>query len=385
MLALAAVAALIFLVIVSASYRRSPDLGGLLTGIFTGLLTGLIVALVGMWVLVWLASPKTQHVIDTTKAGELEELLAATLADLEATRADVIRVIRARLVTRVPLGLAAGVGCWMLAHFGKKPPGLFDLLLFAGMGGLLGYAWASFKLSDKYRRLYKSRVLPQLAAQFGALTYRPAVIPDMGVMRNQRVFRDFDGVTAEDEIFGTYRGLPISIAEVKLTCGSGKDRQTVFDGLLTTVELPRRLAGTTAIIADNGMLGNLHDRIESKERERVQLEDPRSEKAYEVYATDQIGARALLTPAFMERLLTLGERAGFMRPLALAQDNRLTIALPKKEGANLFEPPSYRAPAKIQGALLKLHGDIAAVLRAADAVIDLDQASRAVGVGNGTA
>ena len=89
-------------------------------------------------------------------------------------------------------------------------------------------------------------------------------------------------------------------------------------------------------------------------------------------------ARALLTPAFMARFLDLGDRPGFMGPLALAQDNVLTIALPKLGRSNLFAPPSYREPAKSEEAVLKLYGDIAAVLRAADAVIDLDQASRAV-------
>jgi len=101
------------------------------------------------------------------------------------------------------------------------------------------------------------------------------------------------------------------------------------------------------------------------------------EKAYEVYGTDQVASRALLTPAFMERFLALGQRSGFQQPLALAQDNKLTIALPKAGGGNLFEPPGLRQPAASRQALLKLYGDIQAVLTAADAVIDLDQFSRA--------
>jgi hypothetical protein len=142
------------------------------------------------------------------------------------------------------------------------------------------------------------------------------------------------------------------------------------------VKLPRHLAGTTAVIADNGLLGNLRDRFGAEGREHVRVEDPAFEKAYEVYGTDQVAARALLTPAFMERFLALGQRAGFLQPLALAQDNRLTIALPKAGGINLFEAPSYRQPANSQQAILELYGNIQAVLRAADAVIDLDQFSR---------
>ena len=86
----------------------------------------------------------------------------------------------------------------------------------------------------------------------------------------------------------------------------------------------------------------------------------------------------------MERFLALGERAGFGRPLALAQDNRLTIALPN-ERHNLFEPPSYRQSASGEAALLKIYNDIAAVLHAADAIIDLDQDSREMAQASGGA
>jgi hypothetical protein len=78
----------------------------------------------------------------------------------------------------------------------------------------------------------------------------------------------------------------------------------------------------------------------------------------------------------MERFLTLGERTGYRRPLALVEGARLTIALPKDRGKDLFEPPSYRQAAASREALLNLYGDIQAVLSAADAVIDLDQFAR---------
>ena len=52
------------------------------------------------------------------------------------------------------------------------------------------------------------------------------------------------------------------------------------------------------------------------------------------------------------------------------------MALGSTSGRNLFEPPSYSKPAAAREALAQLHDDIEAVLRAADAVIDLDQAAR---------
>jgi hypothetical protein len=46
--------------------------------------------------------------------------------------------------------------------------------------------------------------------------------------------------------------------------------------------------------------------------------------------------------------------------------------MPKSSGRNLFEPPSFQKPAANREALMQLRKDIAAVLAAADAVIDLD-------------
>ncbi len=353
----------------------------MLSGLFTGLLTALLFAAGCGWALVKLLVPTPKTVVDTDKARALQATLGQTLVELEAARAQIVDKINRRMVTRLPLGLAAGVGLWILLQGNDDPPGLFELAMFTAIGGAGGWFSASQKLGAQYSRLYKDRVLPRLAADFGDLSYRDAVVPSLSLLRDQKLFRRFDDVYAEDEIFGTYRGVPLSIVEIKLSYGSGDDRQTVFDGLLTTIDLPRGLRGITAVIADNGVLGNLRDRFESDGRSRVSLEDPAFEKVYEVYGTDQIGARALLTPAFMARFLTLGERAGYMRPLALAQDHRLTIALPKAGYHSLFEPPSYSEPAKSEAHLVKLHDDIAAVLKAADAVIDLDQGARSAAVG----
>jgi hypothetical protein len=106
--------------------------------------------------------------------------------------------------------------------------------------------------------------------------------------------------------------------------------------------------------------------------EPVRLEDPRFEGQYEVYSTNQIEARALLTPAFMERFMALAARSAFSLPAAMAEGNRLVVALPKCLGTgDLFEPPVYWKPAGGQ-ALIALEQDIRAVLSMADTVIDLD-------------
>jgi hypothetical protein len=197
-------------------------------------------------------------------------------------------------------------------------------------------------------------------------------MPDLARLKAECVFRKFDASDADDEIFGTYRSLPINIVELTLTHESGKNKQTTFDGLIVTLDLPRHTGAVTTVVSDAGALGNFVDRQKVQHRARVRLEDPVFEEIYEVYGTDQVASRALLNPAFMERLLALGALTGFDRPQVLCDGRVLQIAMPKKRNKNLFEPPSFSRPAATRAALVQLKNDIACVLKAADEVIDLD-------------
>jgi len=367
-------ALVVWVAVAFAAIQRQPGWEGWLTGVFGGGFAALLIAAGGAWaVMLLLVRPARREAERALfqAEGDLEQVLA----ELETVRLRTRRQITAGAFWRAPLCVLVAVGLWIASQYGSDRGDVFDLVMLIGVAAIAGYAWAAWKLGEAYRGLYKERVLPRIAAGFGRLSWRPAQ-PPLAEFRRHRLFPDWDDAAAEDEIFGDYRGLPLSIIELKLTKGSGKDERTVFDGLTAAVTLPRGLAGTTVVIPDRGMFGNLAERLRGGPCEPVRLEDPTFEKAYEVYASDQISARALLTPAFMERFMVLAGSGRFGAPAALVQDNRLILALGSTSGGNLFEPPSYRKPAAARDAVAQLHDDIEAVLRAADAVIDLDQAAR---------
>ena len=146
----------------------------------------------------------------------------------------------------------------------------------------------------------------------------------------------------------------------------------MFDGLFVGITLPRSLTGTTVVLTDRGVWQNFKASWRGPQLETVRLEHQEFEKRYEVSSTDQIEARALLTPAFMDRFVELASRAEFAMPGAIAEGNTMTVALPKRMGAgDLFEPPAYWKPAG-GAALVRLESDIRAVLKMADTVIKLD-------------
>lgn len=357
------------------SIVRSPTPEGILGGVFGGFVLALVVMGATAWLAMALATEKPQSDLVAPNLIDGEEIAASlkdVLANVEAARLDTVEKINRRATWRVPLLAACGVAAVIAGQFSDDPPDLTEMIAFIAIPAFGGYLWASLALSTRYSRLYKDKVLPALAATFGALSYREAHMPNLARLKEECIFRKFDNSEADDEIFGTYRTLPISIVELTLTQGSGKNKQTTFDGLMVTLELPRDTGAVTAVVSDAGTLGNFVDRQKGQHRERVRLEDPVFEKIYEVYGTDQVASRALLNPAFMERLLALGALADFDRPHVLCDGRVLQIAMPKRVGKNLFEPPSFSKPAATRAALVQLKTDIACVLKAADAVIDLD-------------
>lgn len=364
----------IFLFVLSASVADLPGWQGVLRGLFGGAFIALLFAAAFGWFLLWARGSGSGRRDERSGGGsaELNTLLAPQLRELTAARADVIRQARARSRIRVPLGIAGALVFWILSQWNADPPGAFELLMFLAVGAIAGEVWAINKLQTQYERLYKSRVLPALAARVGDLTYKPASADKVQRLRAARILPECDSVDADDEIAGTHRGLGLSIIEARLRRRSGKETRTVFDGLLIEIVLPRSLTGTTAVLTDEGVFGNFKTSWKTEGLETVRLEDPEFERRFEVYSNDQIEARALLTPAFMERFTSLAKSSGFSLPGAMAEGNRLVVALPKAMGTgDLFEPPAYWKPAGGQ-ALVALERDIRAVLSIADTVVNLD-------------
>lgn len=112
----------------------------------------------------------------------------------------------------------------------------------------------------------------------------------------------------EDYIAGIHGETILSVTEATLKRRVRTQKTTrevqVFHGLFILFEIKKPFLGKTLIKKDSGSLGNwLTDKF--NKLESIKLEDPRFEKIFEVYSTDQIEARYILTPSFMERLIDL--------------------------------------------------------------------------------
>jgi hypothetical protein len=307
----------------------------------------------------------------TTLSGEelreLEATVGPILAELEALRRETLRKIDQRAIWMVPGGALAGAFLSAVVFAHSDTMGLIN---YVSMGSVLGGVIAFTSLHNAYKRAYKNRVIPHLSRRFGDLSYRPAHAPHLGRLVALGVLPQFGKSCIEDEIFGTYRGVELSIVEAKLETG-GKSSSVRFNGLLVSVRLPGRLNGTTLVVRDGGLFGGASP---SSVLQRVRLEDPRFEDRYQVYGSDQIAARALLTPAVMERLMALG--IGGEEPRLLADKGIIAMALGRDARENYFEPPSLADPVRGGEQLTGLSTDIGAVLKLVDAVLDMAPLAR---------
>jgi hypothetical protein len=123
---------------------------------------------------------------------------------------------------------------------------------------------------------------------------------------------------------GIAHGVPFAVAEIALLDAKG---YRMFGGVLASFQLSRPRPGLTIVTRDRGMLGNLLLHAGSG-IERLPLEDPTFEGVFEVYGTDQVGGRVILTTTMLERLKTLDEVAAAHGFACAFREERLLIALP---------------------------------------------------------
>jgi hypothetical protein len=126
------------------------------------------------------------------------------------------------------------------------------------------------------------------------------------------------GKTFQDSFSGRHGDFDFALCQATLQQGSGKSEHVVFRGQIFHITTPRRLLGTTVVLRDSGWL----DRFEGPAGlQKVGLEDPQFNKIFAVFGSDQVEAREILDPVFMEQLVALeqayaGEhvRCGFVGP-----------------------------------------------------------------------
>jgi len=212
-------------------------------------------------------------------------------------------------------------------------------LVPAVMGGAVcwGIVWL-------FRFSIKQYLVPKVCDFAGlAFTARPTSFP-FNLFDDADFLPNHDRKVWEDGISGTHEDVSFSLVETKLQkrhrSDNGSDSwRTRWRGMFFLLEFPKPFHGRTVVTREKGAMSKL---FSGKPADNVRLEDPRFEKLFEAYSTDQVEARYLLTPTFMERVVALASMVGKDSPEFVFVDNRLGIAV--KSSKNRFEGGSILTP-----------------------------------------
>ncbi len=188
-----------------------------------------------------------------------------------------------------------------------------------------------------YKKLIKHDIMPLFVGFFEGFTYQHGQGLTSHEIEDSHIFPSFDTATADDCFFGTYQGVKLRVCEEILKVfGHKKREKVVFKGIAVEFEISKKFKGQTVVLKDAGIFNRLK-KVEWLEK--IKLEDPVFEELFEVYGSDQIEARYLLSPLFMERMIKLKDLYCGQSVQMSFLDNKLIIAIGTK--MDMFEPFSF--------------------------------------------
>lgn len=254
------------------------------------------------------------------------------------------------------------------------------VVLFAGfflgwLGWILG-AIAAIVFIDRYnrapwqryRKQFKQRVVQRLVKLYNpTFNYAAENGISQATFDQSQIFgRKSDRYHYEDLVSGKIGNTRFRFSEIRAEYQVKKndEYELLFGGLFFVADFNKFFKGTTVMMPDlTGRMGRVGEVLEGvgqvgrinigkpapvkgRPPEKVRLEDPTFEKFFEVYSTDQIEARYILSTSLMERLVQYcqtgrdpetGAPRSSMIWLSFT-NSCVHLAIPTFK--NYFEPPS---------------------------------------------
>lgn len=178
--------------------------------------------------------------------------------------------------------------------------------------GVLASVYLGFRQHTYTRKVKEEAIKPM--AELLELKYIPSGSYDILQQAKQaNIVPSYNRGGVEDGFIGKVKETEFEFTEahLKYESGSGKNKSVkrVFDGGLMRFKLPYHVNEDLLILTDKGMFNSLKNMTQKfSGMQHIALEDPRFEGIYQAYGTDQIEARRVLTPLFMDVLANLKER-----------------------------------------------------------------------------
>jgi len=288
---------------------------------------------------------------------DINTLMQGGLEDWLAGQADMRASAKSQATSRWVWG--AAILLPVLAFVWFSPVAQTPFAMIITMGGIFGAGWWGYRPIQAATRAIKVGINSAIAQSYG-LSYEPEVEPgrEFDAARTYSLVPDFDRSTFEDRWYGTFEGHDFDLYEAHLEeqRGSGKNRHwvTVFRGPIIRMGFGRKFHSTTLLERAGKHrkwlgLGGASDHVsfDGHRLDRVDQVNPAFGDVFALYSDDQVEARVLVHPTYVEHLLKL-ESAFEARELrALFTGGEVIVAV---EAGDLFESGGMDASADRENA-----------------------------------
>lgn len=286
-----------------------------------------------------------------------DQVIAPALAPYEAER----RLVLGRFWRLVAGGVIGGLGLSIVIAVISRTvdlEGMGSTVLFVTLAAAgLGYIPV-----HRFETRCKDRALGDLARTLD-MTYRQSDFEPPAIERIKAlrlIDPGYEDSTFEDLFAGERQGARFELYEARLTKGSGKNRHTVFAGQLMRIAFPKTFLGVTIVNRD------FQRWFKPPGFQRIGLGASQFERIFEVFGTDQVEARFLVHPAFMERLMAVETAMAGKNLCCAFEGGDLLVAI---EGGDLFEIVDVFKPLPDRAATEKGLGELRAVLNLIDTIL----------------
>lgn len=274
-------------------------------------------------------------------AGRSKFNFLADLQSLEDERAALQKAVKkAGLIAAV---VGTGVGALVALFWEEMAVGaFFGVAVYGVVSALL-----TASKRRNFRSNFKSRIIVSIAKSFG-LSY-----DENGGLRTDEFFEIYDCYineqSSEDMMSGEVQGVRVRFSDFyaaeKVRTKNGTRTDIKFQGVLFVADFHKRLNCEVRVCHKNSR--NLR-----RCGQRANMDDVKFEEFFDVYTTDQVGARYALTPLLMQRLTEVYLRLGSQINAVLRED-KIYVAI--ETWRDNFEPRIERSLK--QDATIKLYVD----------------------------
>lgn len=295
--------------------------------------------------------------MNTTRA-DIDALINGELGQWLAEQDDMRSAARALARKRRAIGVVVALPVLAFIVIVSWPQ--FDFVFFAGVTAMAVVAFWSGQPVDKARRTIKTGINSAIAQSLGMdyqLEHEPG--DEFAAARTYGLVPKSDRSTFEDRWHGTLEGHEFNLYEAHLEerRGSGRNRRwvTVFRGVIIQMEFGRPFYSTTLLQRAGKHrkwlgLGGERDTVkfEGHQLDRVDQVHPAFADTFALFSDDQVEARVLVHPSYVEKLLEIEQAFKASELRALFRRGEVILALEADQ--NLFESGSMDATKDRQAA-----------------------------------